>query len=188
MLTNAPWTPVPPTEAVPLNWISCRLSVILTARLNDARSPHDAATSYADTFWVAWALVALTLVPALMLPRKKEESHFSDDEAGDKEQEPTGGNGRTRAMRAAQHGSGDPDDEPEFPEDEDEPPLQALPEAIRELFEALYASLTAEQADALAELFAAIAEDPADEAEEPEAPPTERPTHRPPRPKARLAA
>ena len=111
-----------------------------------------------------------------------------DDEAGDKEQEPIGGNGRPRAMRAAQHGSGDPDEEPEFPEDEDEPPLQAVPEAIRELFEALYASLTAEQADELAELFAAIAEDPADEAAEPEAPPAERPTHRPPPPKARLAA
>jgi hypothetical protein len=122
------------------------------------------------------------VLTAEVIPRLPE------DEAGDKEQEPTGGNGRTRAMRAAQHGSDDPDDEPQFPEDKDEPPLQDVPEAIRELFEALYASLTAEQADALAELFAAIAEDPADEAEEPEAPPSERPTHRPPRPKARLAA
>jgi EmrB/QacA subfamily drug resistance transporter len=57
------------------------MSVILTAHLNDARSPHEAATSYADTFWVAWVLVVLTLVPAFMLPRKKEESHLLDDEA-----------------------------------------------------------------------------------------------------------
>jgi EmrB/QacA subfamily drug resistance transporter len=59
------------------------MSVILTAHLNDARSPHEAATSYADTFWVAWVLVVLTLVPAFMLPRKKEESHLLDDEAGE---------------------------------------------------------------------------------------------------------
>ena len=111
-----------------------------------------------------------------------------EDEAGHEEEEPTGSNGRTRAMRAAQHGSDDPADEPQIPEDEDEPPLQTVPDAILELFEALYASLTAEQADALAELFAAIAEDPADEADEPEAPPAERPTHTPPRSKVRLAA
>jgi len=59
------------------------MSVILTAHLNDARNAHEAATSYADTFWVAWALVALTLVPAFFLPRKHEESHFTDDQAGD---------------------------------------------------------------------------------------------------------
>jgi EmrB/QacA subfamily drug resistance transporter len=59
------------------------MSVILTAHLNDARSPHEAATSYADTFWVAWVLVVLTLVPAFMLPRKKEESHLLDAEAGE---------------------------------------------------------------------------------------------------------
>jgi EmrB/QacA subfamily drug resistance transporter len=59
------------------------MSVILTAHLNDARSPHEAATSYADTFWVAWALVAVTLVPAFLLPRKKEVSHFLDDEIGE---------------------------------------------------------------------------------------------------------
>ena len=120
-----------------------------------------------------------------VIPRLPE-----DEDATYDEEEPAGSSGRTRAMRAgrAQHGSDDPADEPHIPEDEDEPPLQTVPEAIREVFEALYASLTAEQADALAELFAAIAEDPADEAEEPEAPPAERPTHRPPRPKARLAA
>ncbi len=60
------------------------MSVILTAHLNDARTPHEFATSFADTFWVAWALVALTLVPAFFLPRKKEESHLlDDDEAGE---------------------------------------------------------------------------------------------------------
>jgi len=43
----------------------------------------DAAAAFADTFWVAWILVALTLVPAFFLPRKHEESHLLDeDEAG----------------------------------------------------------------------------------------------------------
>jgi len=41
----------------------------------------DAAAAFADTFWVAWALVALTLIPAYFLPRKHEESHLLDDEA-----------------------------------------------------------------------------------------------------------
>jgi hypothetical protein len=40
----------------------------------------DAAAAFADTFWVAWILVVLTLIPALMLPRKREESHLLDDE------------------------------------------------------------------------------------------------------------
>jgi hypothetical protein len=120
-----------------------------------------------------------------VIPRLPE-----DEDATYDEEEPAGNSGRTRAMRAgrAQSEIDDPTDESDISEDEDEPPLQTIPGAIREVFEALYASLTAEQADALAELFAAIAEDPADEADEPEAPPAERPTHRPPRPKARLAA
>ena len=45
----------------------------------------DAAAAFADTFWVAWALVALTLVPAYFLPRKREESHLLDDEADEAE-------------------------------------------------------------------------------------------------------
>jgi hypothetical protein len=40
----------------------------------------DAAEAFAHTFWVAWALVVLTLIPALMLPRKREEAHLLDDE------------------------------------------------------------------------------------------------------------
>ena len=40
----------------------------------------EAASSFASTFWVAWVLVALTLVPALFLPRKHEVSHLLDDE------------------------------------------------------------------------------------------------------------
>jgi EmrB/QacA subfamily drug resistance transporter len=45
-----------------------------------ARGLVDAASSFADTYWVAWSLVLLTLVPALLLPRKHEEDHFLDDE------------------------------------------------------------------------------------------------------------
>ena len=40
----------------------------------------DAAAAFAQTYWVAWVLVVLTLIPALMLPRKREEAHLLDDE------------------------------------------------------------------------------------------------------------
>ena len=45
-----------------------------------ARGLADAASSFAHTYWVAWSLVLLTLVPALMLPRRREETHLLDDE------------------------------------------------------------------------------------------------------------
>jgi hypothetical protein len=44
------------------------------------RGLEDAAQAFADTYWVAWALVLLTVIPALMLPRKHEETHLLDDE------------------------------------------------------------------------------------------------------------
>jgi EmrB/QacA subfamily drug resistance transporter len=44
------------------------------------RGLADAASAFAHTYWVAWLLVVLTLVPALMLPRRREESHLLDDE------------------------------------------------------------------------------------------------------------
>jgi EmrB/QacA subfamily drug resistance transporter len=40
---------------------------------------QDAAQAFASTYWVAGVLVALTFVPALMLPRKREETHLLDD-------------------------------------------------------------------------------------------------------------
>lgn len=46
-----------------------------------ARGLADAASSFAHTYWVAWALVLLTLVPALMLPRKREVTHLADKDA-----------------------------------------------------------------------------------------------------------
>lgn len=82
------------------------MSVILTSHLNDSmfangavaiqtgRAPEssmspadfaqglaDAAAAFADTYWVAWILVVLTLIPAFFLPRKREESHLLDDQA-----------------------------------------------------------------------------------------------------------
>lgn len=39
-----------------------------------------AANAFAHTYWVAFALVAVTVVAALFLPRKREESHLLDDE------------------------------------------------------------------------------------------------------------
>jgi len=40
----------------------------------------DAAGAFSGTFWIAVILVAVTFIPALMLPRKHEESHLLDDE------------------------------------------------------------------------------------------------------------
>ena len=44
-----------------------------------AKGLADAAAAFASTYWVAAFLVALTLVPALFLPRRHEESHLLDD-------------------------------------------------------------------------------------------------------------
>ena len=41
------------------------------------RTPPNA---FADTYWVAWSLVLLTLIPVMFLPRKREETHLLDDE------------------------------------------------------------------------------------------------------------
>src|SRR3954463_2460243 len=45
-----------------------------------AKGLADAAQAFADTYWVAWTMVLLTLIPALMLPRRREEMPVSDDE------------------------------------------------------------------------------------------------------------
>src|SRR4051794_5508042 len=45
-----------------------------------AKGLADAAQAFADTYWVAWVMVLLTLIPALMLPRRREEMPVSDDE------------------------------------------------------------------------------------------------------------
>jgi len=47
---------------------------------NIAKGFIEAADSFGATFWVAWGLVILTIVPAAFLPRKREESHLLDDE------------------------------------------------------------------------------------------------------------
>jgi EmrB/QacA subfamily drug resistance transporter len=41
---------------------------------------EDAGSAFAQTYWVAWVMVLLTVIPALMLPRKAEETHLLDDE------------------------------------------------------------------------------------------------------------
>jgi EmrB/QacA subfamily drug resistance transporter len=43
-----------------------------------ARGLVDAAEAFAHTFGVAWVLVVLTLIPALMLPRKREKTRVVD--------------------------------------------------------------------------------------------------------------
>jgi EmrB/QacA subfamily drug resistance transporter len=44
-----------------------------------ARGLVEAASAFAQTFWVAWVLVVLTLVPALLLPRRREEAQLDDE-------------------------------------------------------------------------------------------------------------
>jgi MFS family permease len=57
------------------------MSVLLTNHLKGVTSPADAGGAFAKTYWVAWALVLLTLVPALMLPRRRQSAAPSDEEA-----------------------------------------------------------------------------------------------------------
>jgi hypothetical protein len=57
------------------------MSVLLTNHLKGVTSPADAGGAFAKTYWVAWALVLLTLVPALMLPRRRQPASPSDEEA-----------------------------------------------------------------------------------------------------------
>jgi EmrB/QacA subfamily drug resistance transporter len=45
-----------------------------------AKGLEDAADAFADTYWVAWAMVLTTLIPAMFLPRRREETHLVDDE------------------------------------------------------------------------------------------------------------
>jgi EmrB/QacA subfamily drug resistance transporter len=56
------------------------MSVLLTSHLEGAETPADAAGAFSETFWVAWALVGVTLLWSFRLPRKKEEAHLLDDE------------------------------------------------------------------------------------------------------------
>jgi hypothetical protein len=44
------------------------------------RGLADAASAFSGTFWVAWLLVLVTVIPALMLPRKHEAAHLLDDQ------------------------------------------------------------------------------------------------------------
>ncbi|AXT86049.1 MFS transporter [Aeromicrobium sp. A1-2] len=46
---------------------------------NIAQGFDQAASAFGSTFWVAWALVVLTLIPAAFLPRRKQPNHLEDD-------------------------------------------------------------------------------------------------------------
>ncbi|WUJ70388.1 DHA2 family efflux MFS transporter permease subunit [Kribbella soli] len=46
-----------------------------------ARGLADAAAAFAHSYWVAWVLVVITLIPALMLPRKREVVNLTDEKA-----------------------------------------------------------------------------------------------------------
>jgi hypothetical protein len=45
-----------------------------------SRGLEEAASAFAQTYWVAWVLVLLTVIPAMFLPRKQEVTHLLDDE------------------------------------------------------------------------------------------------------------
>ena len=57
------------------------MSVLLTNHLKGATTAADAGQAFADTYWVAWVLVVLTLIPALMLPRRRVPTTADADEA-----------------------------------------------------------------------------------------------------------
>jgi predicted MFS family arabinose efflux permease len=40
----------------------------------------DAATAFSHSYWVAWVLVVLTLIPALMLPRKADKNRLVEED------------------------------------------------------------------------------------------------------------
>ncbi|GAA1560778.1 MFS transporter [Kribbella hippodromi] len=44
------------------------------------RGLTEAATAFSHTYWVAWTLVLLTLIPALLLPRRREQTRLTDDD------------------------------------------------------------------------------------------------------------
>ncbi len=54
------------------------MSVLLTNHLK-SDNPGNPGAAFAQTYWVAWVLVALTLIPAFFLPRKQEADHYLDD-------------------------------------------------------------------------------------------------------------
>jgi hypothetical protein len=39
-----------------------------------------AAAAFAHTYWVAWIVIVVAMIPALMLPRKREQARRTDDE------------------------------------------------------------------------------------------------------------
>jgi MFS family permease len=49
------------------------LSVVLTNHLKGVRTPAGGGEAFATSFWVAFFLVALTLVPAYFLPRRRTD-------------------------------------------------------------------------------------------------------------------
>jgi len=61
------------------SWRDPRVAAQLGGPAGVAKGLADAGHAFASTYWVAAILVTLTLVPALMLPRRHEESHLLDD-------------------------------------------------------------------------------------------------------------
>ncbi|MER7334722.1 MULTISPECIES: DHA2 family efflux MFS transporter permease subunit [unclassified Micromonospora] len=47
-----------------------------------------AAGAFANTFWIGFALVVATFIPAAFLPRRREPSHLLDDQQGESEKVP----------------------------------------------------------------------------------------------------
>jgi hypothetical protein len=62
-----------PTDATPKPEATALLAQV-------ACGPGEAARAFAETYCVAAILVALTLVPAFFLPRKREVPHLLDEQ------------------------------------------------------------------------------------------------------------
>lgn len=60
-------------------WKDPAIAPLIGGPAGVAKGLADAAAGLASTYWVAAILVTLTLVPALFLPRRHEESHLLED-------------------------------------------------------------------------------------------------------------
>jgi EmrB/QacA subfamily drug resistance transporter len=62
-----------------LSWKDPRIAQQIGGPAGVTKGLADAAQAFASTYWVAAFLIAFTLLPAMFLPRKREESHLLDD-------------------------------------------------------------------------------------------------------------
>ena len=56
------------------------MSVVLTNNLKGSTGLAGAGAAFAHTYWVAWIVIVVAMIPALLLPRRRERVPVSDEE------------------------------------------------------------------------------------------------------------